>query len=371
MQPSEIQSLGTQVLWVSFIFSFAFGAIAQKTHFCTMGALSDVFNFGDYSRLRQWALAVAVGMLGFAALVYLGKLDPAKTLYASNRWQWLSAVVGGLMFGFGMVLGSGCGSKTLVRVGSGNLKSVVVFFVMGVAAFATLRGITAVARDATVDKVFVGVDAGASVGQWLASVSGWNVRLAVLVAALVCAAALLIWVFKDREFFTGNNLLAGLGIGAVVVAMWWGSGVFGYVAEHPDTLQEAFLRTGSGRAEALTFTAPMAYSIDWLIFFSDKNKVLTWSVVSVLGVVLGACVMSLVTREFQWEGFRDAEDTGNHIVGGLLMGIGGVTALGCTVGQGLSGISTLSLTSFVAVAAIALGARLAFAWQMWRIERAA
>ena len=370
MQPSEIQSLGTQVLWVSFILSFVFGAIAQKTHFCTMGALSDACNIGDYSRLRQWALAIAVGMLGFAAWVYFGKLDPSKTLYASNRWQWLSAIVGGLMFGFGMVLASGCGSKTLVRMGSGNLKSLVVFFIMGVASFATLRGITAVVRDATVDKVFISMDSGASLGQWLASVSGWNVRLAVLMAALVVASALLVWVFKDREFLTGHNLLAGFGIGAVVVAMWWGSGVLGYVAEHPDTLQEAFLRTGSGRAEALTFTAPMAYSIDWLIFFSDKNKVLTWSVVSVAGVVLGSMAMALVSREFHWEGFRDAEDTGNHIVGGLLMGIGGVTALGCTVGQGLSGISTLSLTSFVAVAAIALGARMAFAWQMWRIERA-
>lgn len=371
MQAPDIQSLGAQVLWVAFFFSFIFGAIAQKTHFCTMGALSDLFNMGDATRLRQWALAVAVAALGFAVMVYLGKLDPAKTLYASTRWQWLSAIVGGVMFGFGMVLGSGCGSKTLVRLGTGNLKAVVVFFVMGVAAFATLRGITAVARDATVDKVFVQFDAGAAIGPWLASLTGWNVKLAILVAAAGVALGLLIWVFKDKSFWQFNNLLAGLGIGAVVVAMWWGSGVFGFVAEHPDTLQEAYLRTGSGRAEAMTFTAPMAYVIDWLIFFSDKNKVLTWSVVSVFGVVSGAAVMALLGREFHWEGFRDIEDTANHIVGGLLMGIGGVTALGCTVGQGLSGISTLSFTSFVAVGAIVLGARLAFAWQMWRIERAA
>lgn len=371
MQASDIQALSTQVLWVSFVVSILFGAIAQRTHFCTMGAISDVVNIGDYSRMRQWALAVAVGMLGFAALVWVGKIDPSKTLYASTRFQWLSALVGGALFGFGMVLSSGCGSKTLVRIGSGNLKSLIVFFIMGVASYATLRGITAVARSATVDRVFVEVSSGASLGQWLASLTGWPVKLALPVAAGVLALALLIWVFKDREFLTANNLLAGFGIGAVVVLMWWGSGVFGYVAEHPDTLQEAFLTTGSGRAEALTFTAPMAYTIDWLILFSDKNKVLTWSVVSVGGVVCGSAMMALISKDFRWEGFRDTTDTANHILGAILMGVGGVTALGCTVGQGLSGISTLSMTSFVAVAAIMAGARAAFSFQMWQLERAA
>jgi uncharacterized membrane protein YedE/YeeE len=242
---------------------------------------------------------------------------------------------------------------------------------MGVASYATLRGITAVARSNTVDQVFVEFSSGAAVGQLLASATGWPVTTALPLAAAVLALALMIWVFKDREFLTGNNLLAGLGIGAIVVLMWWGSGVFGHVAEHPDTLQEAFLTTGSGRAEALTFTAPMAYTIDWLILFSDKSKVLTWSVVSVLGVIAGSALMALVTRQFRWEGFRDTTDTANHVLGAILMGIGGVTALGCTVGQGLSGISTLSLTSFVAVAAIMAGARAAFAYQMWQLERAA
>jgi uncharacterized protein len=371
MQTSDIQALSTQVLCFSFFISLVFGAIAQRTHFCTMGALSDAVNIGDYARMRQWALAVAVAMLGFAALVFMGKIDPGKTLYASTRFQWLSALTGGALFGFGMVLASGCGSKTLVRMGSGNLKSWVVFFVMGVASFATLRGITAVARDATVDKVFVDMGSGASLGAWLAASSGMGVKLATLVCALVVGLALLVWVFKDREFWQANNLLAGLGIGAVVVAMWWGSGVFGFVAEHPDTLQEAFLTTNSGRIEAMTFTAPMAYALDWVMFFSDKNKVLTWSVVSVVGVVLGSMGMALLTRDFRWEGFASTEDTGNHIAGGVLMGVGGVTALGCTVGQGLSGLSTLSLTSFVAVAAIMGGAVLGFKYQIWRLERGA
>jgi uncharacterized membrane protein YedE/YeeE len=143
----------------------------------------------------------------------------------------------------------------------------------------------------------------------------------------------------------------------------------GFVAEHPDTLQEAFLATNSGRSEALSFVSPVAYTLDWLMFFSDKSKVITLGIASVIGVVLGSAITALASRTFRWEGFGGTEDVANHLVGGVLMGVGGVTAMGCTVGQGLSGISTLSFTSIVAVAAILAGAVLAFRYQIWRLER--
>jgi uncharacterized protein len=373
MQAPDLSSLQAQVLWASFALSFIFGAIAQRTHFCTMGAVSDIVNMGDWTRMRQWGMAVGVAMLGFAALVSAGWIDPAKTLYASNRWIWLSAAVGGLMFGFGMVLASGCGSKTLVRIGGGSLKSLLVFVVLGVAAFATLKGITAVVRVATVDRVAVDFASTASLSNWTAAAFGMQARVAGLVLALLLGGGLMVWALfgflrSDDRF---NNLLAGLGVGAVIVAMWWVSGHLGYVAEHPDTLQEAFLATNSGRAEALSFVSPVAYTIDWLMFFSDKSKVLTLGIVSVFGVVAGSAVCALVLGTFRWEGFGGTEDVANHIAGAVLMGVGGVTAMGCTVGQGLSGISTLSATSFVAVAAILLGAVAAFKYQVWRLERMA
>jgi uncharacterized membrane protein YedE/YeeE len=134
-------------------------------------------------------------------------------------------------------------------------------------------------------------------------------------------------------------------------------------------LQDAFLATNSGRAEALSFVSPVAYTIDWLMFFSDKSKLLTIGIVSVFGVVVGSATYSLVTRNFRWEGFRDAEDTANHLVGAVLMGVGGVAAMGCTVGQGLSGISTLSATSIVAVAAIIAGCVAALKYQIWQLEK--
>ena len=172
-----------------------------------------------------------------------------------------------------------------------------------------------------------------------------------------------------REFRNFENLLAGLGIGALVMASWWISGSWGYVAEHPETLQEAFLATNSGKSEALSFVAPVAYSLDWLLFFSDKSKVLTLGIVSVAGVVVGSFLCALAVRSFRWEGFGGTEDLANHLAGGVLMGVGGVTAMGCTIGQGLSGVSTLSLTSLVAVAAIVLGAVAALKYQALRVER--
>ncbi len=277
--------------------------------------------------------------------------------------------MGGLLFGFGMVLASGCGSKTLVRIGGGNLKSVVVFLVMGVAAFATLKGITAVVRVATVDRVALDFSGNAALSNWLGSGLGLSPAGAGLVLALVLGLGLIVWALVGRDFVRLDNLLAGFGIGTVVVAMWWVSGHLGYVAEHPDTLQEAFLATNSGRAEALSFVSPVAYTLDWLMFFSDKAKLLTIGIVSVVGVVAGSALYAIATGGFRWEGFRDAEDTANHLLGAALMGVGGVCAMGCTVGQGLSGIATLSMTSIVAVAAILAGSVAALKYQLWRLER--
>ena len=211
MQASELSSLTTQVLWAGFLLSVVFGAIAQRTHFCTMGAVSDVVNMGDWTRMRQWALAIGVAMIGFALLGYTGLIDPAKTLHASTRWTWLSASVGGALFGFGMVLASGCGSKTLVRIGAGSLKSIVVLVVMAVAAFATLKGITAVLRVATVDRVAVDMASGVTLWQFAATTFGVKPALAGLVLGVGLGCVLALWALSQKGFCKPDNLLAGVG----------------------------------------------------------------------------------------------------------------------------------------------------------------
>lgn len=370
MDAAAFQSLHSTVLWAAFAVSALFGSIAHRTHFCTMGAISDVVNMGDWTRMRMWVMAIGVAMLGFHGMAALGWIDPTQTIYHSGRVIWLSALVGGALFGFGMVLASGCGSKTLVRIGGGSLKSLVVFFVMGVAAFATLRGITAVLRDRTVDRVAVDMQPGSALPGWLAAQLGWDPVTAALAVGGGVGVLLIGWAALGDGFRRSPDAwLAGLGIGATVAAMWWVSGRLGFVAEHPETLEPVFLTTNSGRMESLTFTAPMAYTLDWLIYFSDKNKVLTLGVVSVLGVVAGAFAHAAVSRTFRWEGFAGTQDTALHLVGAVCMGVGGVTAMGCTVGQGLSGISTLSVTSAIALAGIVVGALGGFRFQLWLLER--
>jgi len=369
MQSSEIVTLTQQVLWAGFFISFVFGALAQRTHFCTMGAVSDVVNMADWTRMGQWVLAVGVAILGVGILSYIGQIDLTKTLYASNRWLWFSALVGGLLFGFGMVLASGCGSKTLVRIGGGSLKSIVVFLVMGIAAFATLKGITAVFRVTYIDRFAVEMAGGASLPALGFALTGFSLRSVGLGLAIVLGGSLSLWALSRRGFVSVTNLVAGIGMGVLVVAMWWISAHLGHVMEHPDTLQETFLGTNSAKAEALSFVAPAAYTLDWLMFFSDKSKVLTLGVVSVAGVVMGSALSALFGRSFRWEGFGGPEDVANHLVGGMLMGVGGVTAMGCSIGQGISGVSTLSLTSFVALFSIIAGAVLALRYQIWRLER--
>ena len=368
MTTDELARLSHQVLWATFFVAVWLGAVVQRTGFCTMGAVSDVVSMGDWTRMRQWGLAAGVAIIGFGVLAWTGLIAPDKTLYASNRWIWLSALAGGGIFGFGMVLSSGCASKALVRVGGGNLKALVVVMVLGIAAFATLKGLTAVWRTQTVDRVALDFTTTASLPAWAAQASGVHPAVPGLVLALAIGGALVVWALAARDFRQRVNLLGGIGVGAAVVAMWWISGHFGHVAEHPETLQETFLATNSTRAEAFSFVSPIAYTLDWLMFYSDQNKLLTVGIVSVFGVIAGSAVVALAQRSFRWEGFGGTGDLGHHLTGAVLMGVGGVTAMGCSIGQGVSGLSTLSATSIVAVAAMIGGAVLALKYQAWRLE---
>jgi len=367
----EALQLASTTLWVlilAFMLSSVLGAVLHATHFCTLGAISDWVLMQDATRLRQWALAAAVSMLGFAAMQCAGWIDPLQTIYASNKMLWLSALVGGFSFGIGMVLASGCASKALVRLGSGNLKSLIVLLVMGVFALATLRGLLGVWRVNVLETVFLDSHSQAFVGSWLAHQSGFSLPLASAAASICMGGSLLFWTFKDRQFGRPHNLVAGLGVGFLITCMWWVSGVFGHGLEHPETLEAFFVATASGKMESFSFTSPVGLVLDAFMYFSDGSKRLTIGMVSVAGVMVGAHVHALVTRTFRWEGFTQRQDVVRHVMGGALMGFGGVTALGCTIGQGLSGLSTLSWMSFLTVASIILGAWTTLAWQLKRMD---
>jgi uncharacterized membrane protein YedE/YeeE len=343
----------------AFLLAFIFGAVGNKTNFCTMGAVSDWVNMGDTGRMRMWLLAMAVALLGSTALEAAGLVDLSKSIYPTPSFTWLSYVVGGFLFGVGMTLGSGCGSKTLIRVGAGNLKSLVVYVFLGIAAYMTLRGLFGAFRVGVLERATIVLPQGQDLPSLL-GVSAW-------ILAAVIGGAIVAFVYSSKDFRTNfDYTLGGVVTGLVVVGGWYVSGVIGHVAEDPNTLQEAFVATNTGRMESFSFVSPMAFTLEYLMLWTDRSKIVTYGIASALGVIAGSAAYALATRTFRWEGFRDAEDTANHVVGGILMGFGGITALGCTIGQAISGFSTLALGSIVTFIAIVAGSAATMKYQYWR-----
>lgn len=370
---SSTSNLGALVAWGGLALGFVFGAVANRTNFCTMGAVSDVVNMGSWGRMRMWLLAIAVAIIGTQALHLAGLIDLTRALYVRPNLTWLSYILGGFLFGVGMTLGSGCGSKTLIRVGGGSLKSVVVFVFFGIAAYMTLKGLFAIWRTSWIDPVAIDLAARGIPGQDLpalvAVATGLAPRGVQLALAIGVAAALLAFVLKNRDFRGSfDHILGGTVVGLTIVGGWYLTGHLGF-GENPETLEETFFGTNSRTIESLSYTAPVAFTLELLMLWSDKSLRVTFGIAAVIGIVLGSFAYAIASRSFRWEGLAGPEDTANHIVGGILMGFGGVTALGCTVGQGITGLSTLSVGSVLAFLAIIAGSAATMKWQYWRMMR--
>jgi uncharacterized membrane protein YedE/YeeE len=337
-----------------------------------MGAITDVFVSSDWRRMRMWLLAIAVAIAGATWLDASGVVDLGKSIYTAPSVAWASNLVGGLLFGFGMTLASGCGSKLLIRAGAGNLKSLVTLIVLAISAYMTLKGLFAVWRVNTLDTLRLDTGAFGAAHSDLSSVvgalsGGGSVRVAL---SLAIAAAVAAFALAARDFRESRAMIGGaVAIGAIIVGGWYVTGHVGHLAEDPRTLQEAFVATNSGRPESYSFVAPVAYTLELLLLWSDQSRAVTFGIAGVLGMAAGSAAVALATRRFRWEGFASVEDLVNHLSGGVLMGLGGVTALGCTIGQGLSGISTLAVGSFIALAGIVGGCVAALNYQYWRAGR--
>ncbi|MDB5811253.1 MAG: transporter [Betaproteobacteria bacterium] len=364
--------LGATVAWCGFALGVIFGAVGNKVHFCTMGAVSDIVNIGDWGRMRMWVLSIAVAILGAYALWTAGLVDLSKSIYTGPTFTWLSFIVGGFVFGVGMTLGSGCGSKTLIRIGGGNLKSVVVYVFLGISAYMTLRGLFGQFRVSVLQPVAINLEAYGFKGQDLPSLlagTGVETGLLRIVVALVVAAALLFFVFKDGDFRANTEfVVGGVVVGLLIVAGWYVTAHIGY-QENPDTLEMTFFGTNTRAAESFSFVAPLAYSLELLMLWTDKSLTITFGIMAAVGIVAGSFLYAIVSNTFRWEGFTTPTDLRNHIIGGVLMGFGGITALGCTVGQGISGFSTLALGSMLTFGAIIAGSAATMKYQYWKMLR--
>ena len=368
---STPSNLAVTVAWLSFAIAFVLGAISARTQFCTLGAVSDIVNMGDFSRMRMWVLAMAVAIIGSQALYAFGLIDLSKAFYVRPNVTWLSYLLGGLLFGVGMTLSSGCGSRTLVRIGGGNVKSLVVFAFLGISAYMTMKGLFGIWRVNYLDVIRADLSQQGlgtqEFGALIGSIAGVSKQSAQLAIAAIVAGAMLVFVLTGADFRRSlDGWLGGLGYGLAVVAGWYVSAHIGF-GENPDTLEEVFFGTNSRAAESLTFVAPFAYSLELLMLWSDKSLIVTFGIASTVGMIVGSLAYSLIFKRFRWEGFADIADTRRHILGAVLMGFGGVTALGCTIGQGVTGLSTLAVGSFLALAAMIIGCWATLKYEYWKM----
>ncbi len=335
--------LGLQVALLGLGLGVIIGAVAQKTNFCTMGAISDAVFMEDFNRVRSWLLAIAVALLGTQALHYTGKVDIYQTIYLGTGFTWLSYIIGGLLFGYGMTMTGGCGNKTLVRVGAGNLKSLVVLLVMGVTAYMTLRGLIGVARVELEELHRVQLDTPQGIPDHLAVLTGVSVETLRLLITSVAALALLVFIFKDAEFRSSGKLIfGGVMIGLAIPAALYITGVVGFDDFEPLPV------------EAVSFVAPSGQALQYLMTFTGSS--INFGIALAAGVALGSFLAAILTGEFAVETYSDGNEMKRHLLGAVFMGTGGVMALGCTFGQGISGVSTLAMGSFIAIASIVFGA---------------
>ena len=368
------------MLWAAFLIALAMGAVVTKTNFCTMGAVSDMVNIGDMGRMRAWGLAIAVAMIGVVVLESQGLVnaDSAFPPYRGSTLFLAEHIIGGILFGIGMTLASGCGNKTLIRIGGGNLKSIFVLAIIGLIAYFMTNPFPG--SDQTLFSMLFfdwirPMSINLSGPQDLGSIFGGSEAATMrLVAGLSIAAMLLVGIFRDARFRSSfDNILGGVVVGLAVLAGWYVSSSIGieipdegsyslsaYYSEWDMLADSAEGKPAAGMPlspQSFTFINPMGQTGGYLASGLNAAEV-TFGIMALLGVIAGALLWSVVTRSFRIEWFSSVSDVVNHVVGALLMGFGGVLAMGCTIGQGITGTSTLALGSFVTLIAIIFGCAL-------------
>ncbi|ARU32041.1 hypothetical protein CAP31_10380 [Sulfuriferula sp. AH1] len=377
------------LLWATFGLAVVLGLVANKTNFCTMGAISDWVNMGDLGRMRAWLLAIAVAMLGVSVLEYFGlaNLDASFPPYRGAQLIWAENILGGVLFGIGMTFASGCGNKTLIRIGGGNIKSIVVLLIIAVIAYFMVNPFPG--SDKTLFTVLfngwirpLAVNTGSH--QDLASflVSDANLKQARLVLGVLIALAISVFVFKSADFRSNkDNIIGGLVVGLVVLGAWYISSVIqvkvdgtnytlqGYVQEWDFVAGSNEIKPADSRPlspQSFTFINPMGQTLGYVAGKFDIS-LLTFGVMALAGVIAGSLLWSLLSRNFRIEWFASFADFRNHVFGAVLMGFGGVLAMGCTIGQGITGMSTLALGSFLALISIIFGSAMTMRLQYYKL----
>jgi len=337
MNPNTIAVLS------GLIIGLLYGSIGLLSGFCMMSGLRGWWAEGDGRLVRTYALAMGVAIAASQLLAARGAVDLGKSIYLQPSFSAPVMFFGGTLFGYGMVLSNGCGSRALVLLGKGNLRSLVVVIVLAIFAEMTLKGLIAPARIAVVQ--VTQLTAKITTLPALLSSLGLDEVYGRMFSTSLVSAALIIFAFAHRRFRRSiGQIAAGVAMGLLIAAGWYATGHLGGDDFNPVPVT------------SLTFIAPIADGLQYVML--STGSTLNFGIATVGGVFAGSLVTALLTGRFQLESYRSPEHMLRSAGGAALMGIGGVMAFGCSVGQGLTGISTLALASFVAVAGILAGTAL-------------
>ncbi|MGO1117097.1 YeeE/YedE family protein [Rhodovibrionaceae bacterium A322] len=333
------------VALAGFVVGLAMGVIARSVRFCTFGAIEAWVLVGRHKRLRTWGLAIAVATLIFQVSYFLGVERLYESFYLTNGIRWGGAIVGGLIFGIGMAMAGFCGFSTLVRVGGGDLKALVVALVMGLSAYMTARGLTGSLRELIIEPLTLPVspETGSGLAGYVAQWLGLSLPDAALWCGVLVAGLIIIWAFSNGDYRrSGRDALSGLLMGLTVGGAFLATAILGNDDFDPQ------------QVESVTYSLPPGEALVYLMTSSGSS--LSFAVTMVFGTILGSFVTTASKGELRLEGYDDLRELRRHLIGAFLMGVGGVTAMGCTIGQGISGMATLSFAAPLALGGIFVGA---------------
>jgi len=325
------------------VLGLIFGAVVQRSGFCMSAVVSNLVLMRDYRQFHAFVAAIAIAVVGTQILSFTGLVDIEESAYLVSRMNWSGAVIGGLIFGFGTILAGGCIGRTVVRVGEGNISAIIVLLVVAAVAATVMYGSLEPYR------VWLYQTTVFEIPAELASIPGmfdFSTGIFIALFAGICLAVILLTGKNNRS---PGLLVAGAVVGLLIVAGWW---VTGYLSQDVFSLH---------RPASLTFGGPLANSVYTLMTGSILSEGALFGLALLSGTLLGSFLMAITTGHFRWVK-PDLSHLYHIVVGGLFMGVGAIMAGGCNIGNGLTGLSTLSVCSLMAVVAIFCGMRLGIYW---------
>lgn len=320
----------TSVLLIGgLVLGIAFGALAERSEFCLLSGVRQAMRGEQADKLAAFLAAMLVALAGTQALAAADWIKLKDTIFFPATASLAAVIIGGVLFGVGAVLTRGCAGRLTVLAATGNLRALLMIFIFAFIAYATQRGFLAWPRLALESIAPSNFAATGLTG------SANDTVIYALSAAALAGTVLLMAKFRS------SRVVVGALIGAIVVGGWAVTGILA-----ADEFSDAKLWS-------LSFTAPLGNSLQYLMTATGSK--IDFGIIMIAGILAGSGVSALISSRAKLQSFENPQQMLRYISGALLMGFGGVLALGCSMGQGLAGVSTLSFLSLAAIISITFG----------------